>query len=322
MNLIIKIISGIAIALIVALIVYVFKIKQLYLRVPRLFGYGGLTGKGKLVEMQAVNRGRSMEEDVHIDMPPNLTYELIASDHTDVKLENNKIVLSRIPPKTEVSMILLAEGSIESETFSPTITSKTSMGKVLKENADVPPNYGNVLINTLLFIISFGIASYLPAKYIAYKAHLATQQYHDRYSFLFDNGWDHFDVFTSSDYAQSYGKSEFPLVFTGVKKTAKNAYQLSFMATNKTTSVLTISASYDGGPDVFCAALGVSSPANTTINPLSAKPILISYTPSQNKKLPDTSIGFSIKFSNRSYWGTIFTPAKNPVIRDVINSNT
>ncbi|HSY28204.1 MAG TPA: hypothetical protein VK832_11915, partial [Burkholderiaceae bacterium] len=71
---------GVAASLIAAWVLAGFKSKQLYLVIPRLFAFSALTDKGTIIEMQVFNKGRSSEEDVHIDLPPNITYELIAAD--------------------------------------------------------------------------------------------------------------------------------------------------------------------------------------------------------------------------------------------------
>ncbi len=268
-----KIIPGVAIALLVALILYAFRVRQLYLLVPKMFGYGGLTGKGKIIELRAFNKGRSMEEEVHIDMPPALTYELIASDHPDIELEKNKVVLSRLSPMSELSMILLAEGSIEAESFTPTITSKTTKGKVVKRLEEVPPNIGTVLMWVGSFLVFMFALFYIPSLVSDYQKAKALE----RYAFLGKSGWRSIDRYVSSDARASYAGGEFPLVITAASRTG-DVYEIVFTATNKTAAPLLVTAYFDLEKEevVELRLDRVKSVFDVPVNPMQAIPVVVS----------------------------------------------
>ena len=88
------------------------RIKQLYLVVPKLFEFSALTDKGTILELQVFNKSRSTEEEVHIDLPPHVRYDLIAADHSNARIEKNVVILPRMPPLSEASLIVLAEAEL------------------------------------------------------------------------------------------------------------------------------------------------------------------------------------------------------------------
>lgn len=260
-----------------------------------------------------------MEEEVHIVMPSNLTYELLASDHTDVKLEKNKVILSRIPPMSDISMILLAEGSIDGDTFIPSITSKTSKGKIVKKAEEILPNYGTILISFFTAILIFAFMLYAPKKYYEYQREQAKQVILNNYAYLQEDGWTGFEVFHQSGYQQSYGKNEFPLAFTGVKKIGEKTFELSFIATNKTTLPLMIDTYFDNDDEIIFSSLkGIKNAFSVSVNPLTSSPVVVSFTLDNDKKLSDIYIGFILKFSNNSLFGIQFYPEKNNKIKSLI----
>jgi hypothetical protein len=248
-------------------------------------------------------------------MPPNLTYELLASDHTDVKLEKNKVILSRMSPMSDISLILLAEGSIDGDTFIPSITSKTSKGKVLKNSQNIPPNYGSFLISVCIGILLVTLMLIGPKKYSEYKQQVVLKNY----SYLTDDGWTGFEIFLHTDYAQSYSKKEFPLAFTGVKKVGENTYELNFIATNKTTLPLTIDTLFDNEDQFFFSTLkGIKNASTVTVNPLNSSPVVISFKLDKNRKLSDVYINFVLRFGDYGILGVVFYPSKNNQIMDLI----
>lgn len=172
-----------------------------------MFAHGALAGKGKIVEMRVVNKGRSMEEEIHIDMPPDFTYELIAADHPDVRLVKNRMTLDRFAPATDISIILLVEGPNELDNFLPSINSKTTKGKVLKKIEEIPPNIGNVILTVFIIIIVVFLTSYITKKIFDYQE----QKVKEKYSYLETEGWKLYETFIDSKVKQNYINTEFPI---------------------------------------------------------------------------------------------------------------
>lgn len=313
MELLSKIIPSVAIALLVALILYAFKVRQLYLLVPKMFGYGGLTGKGKIVELRAFNKGRSMEEEIHIDMPPALTYELIASDHPDIKLEKNKVILSRLSPMSELSMILLAEGSIEAENFTPTITSKTTKGKVVKRLEEVPPNIGTVLMWAGGFLVFMFVLFYIPPLVSDYQKTKTLE----RYAFLGKSGWRGIDRYVSSDARASYPGSEFPLVVTAANRVG-DVYEVTFTATNKTAAPLLVTAYFDleKEEDQEVRLDTVKSVFDVPVSPMQAIPVVVSTKVPSGLQRPKLFVTVHLQFGDEKFGkdnilGLRFFPSTN-----------
>lgn len=254
MEIIEKIGIGIAVAVVVALVMYAFRMRQLYLLVPKMFGYSTLTEKGKILELRVFNRGRAMEEDVHVDMPPALTYELIASDNPDVVLQKNKIILARVSPHSEVSIVTMAEGAIEAESFSPTLNSKTTKGKVVKKQEDVPKNAGSTVLFFGGLLLLMSLMFILPAKWIEYKKEqqeverklqeTKKQELLGRYAFIEQAGWRGIDNYVFSEARRSYSDIEFPMLLNSARR--KGGYfEVEFMAINKTAAPLSVTAYFD-----------------------------------------------------------------------------
>src|SRR6266478_167622 len=89
---------GVAGTLLVTGLLAVLRAKQLYLVVPKLFEFSALTDRGTILELQIFNKGRVTEEDVHIDLPPHITYELIAADQSNASITRTSVILPRLPP--------------------------------------------------------------------------------------------------------------------------------------------------------------------------------------------------------------------------------
>ena len=86
------ILIGVVIVGLGALLLYIFKIRQLYIVVPTLYGYSDLTSKGKVFEVKLYNKSLQMEEDIQVTMPSDFSYSIIATDNNAVKLESNRFL--------------------------------------------------------------------------------------------------------------------------------------------------------------------------------------------------------------------------------------
>ena len=289
MDLFWKVLSGVLVALISAAALYAFRLRQLYLVVPKMFDFAAITDQGKIIELRACNQGRSMEEDVRIDMATKLKYELLAADDPNVQLTKNTIVLNRLPPGCQISMIILAEGQLDH--FIPTITSKAAKGKTFTGDAAVPPNWGSVM---LVVIVSLGLAlgaittGRMYSEYVTNEARAAYEQeraketaaereLRAKYDYLVKDGWRDIDSFINSEMRACYPAAEFPIALTSSELTG-GTYKLSFIATNKTASVLKLAA-YFSVEDESGDSPSLSdekSLFNLPVNPLTSAPIMIS----------------------------------------------
>jgi len=312
MDIIEKITVGIAVAIIAALVMYAFRVRQSYLLVPKMFGYSALTEKGKILELRAFNRGRSMEEEVHIDMPPALTYELIASDHPDVLLKNNKLLLSRVPPQSEVSIVLMAEGSIEAENFSPTINSKTTKGKVVKKQEEVPPNAGVVVMTAGGFLLLMGLMFLIPSKWIEYQQEQKKAEIQaalGRYKFLEQAGWRGLDPYVFSEARRSYSEIEFPMLFNSAQLKG-DEFEVRFLATNKTAAPFGVTAYFGTEKDVI-SVNGKKSAFDVNIPPMQSIPVVVSAKIPKKLATEELFVTVSFTFGEERIYGLRFYPSLN-----------
>lgn len=313
MDLLEKILIGIVGALLTALVIYSFKLRQLYLLVPKLFGYSALTEKGKLLELRAFNKGRAMEEEVHIDMPPALTYELVAADHPDVKLQKNKLLLARIAPRSEISMILLAEGNLEAESFSPTLSSKTTKGKLVKKLEEVPPNAGAVVLSIVSFVAVMALMFYLPQRWIEYQTQQKENEKREvlkKYAFLEAAGWRGLEPYVGSQLRQSYSSLEFPVIFQSATRKG-DQLEMQFAVTNKTAALLKVTAYADAEPKRQTATVfGRNSVFDAPVNPMQSLSIVIAMNTIGNDP-ENLFVRFSFEYAEERLWGVRFYPVHN-----------
>jgi hypothetical protein len=228
---------SVAASLLAAWVLAGFKLKQLYLVVPRLFAFSALTDKGTIIELQVFNRGRSSEEDVHIDLPPNISYELIAADLSNASIDGFAVVLPRIPPLSEASVIVLAETKIEPSASNIKISSRTTKGIVFKRVDEVLPNAGRFIAACLGAIALAGLMFSLPTLYTQYQL----WRNNDQITALTKSGWSGLERYLGSDLKDNYRHGEFPFHFVSASADGKNLV-LVFDIVNKTAMLAKITA--------------------------------------------------------------------------------
>ena len=320
MDIVLKIIIGTVITVMATLVLYAFRMRQLYLLIPKMFGYSGLTGKGKVLELRVFNRGRSMEEDVYISMPPALTYDLIAADSPDVRLDNKKLVFSRISPRSEVSIILLAEGAVQSENFEATLNSKTTKGKIVKKLEDVPPNAGSFVLSVggVLLLLALGVV--IPHKWSEHKIAQRDSEIAQRdseknevlkkYSFLEDAGWRDVDRFIFSDARASYAGFEFPILFNSARRKWNN-FEVRFFATNKTSAPLKVYV-YFYSEEEDVSIIHTNLAKDILVQPMQTSPVVVSADiDSSMKEFDKLHVKVRMQFGELPPIYVIFSPSLN-----------
>ena len=141
-----EILTGVFIVLVAAVIIYIFKMRQLYLVNFHNFHYGPLSDDGRVIELLVFNRSRSTEEDIVVELLPELKYSVVAFDSADTDVTGSQIRIKRIPPFSEFSVILLAEGSFIPEKIVSIFSSKAIKGKIIDKIEHVPSPYWNLCL--------------------------------------------------------------------------------------------------------------------------------------------------------------------------------
>lgn len=210
----IQLITGILSTLAAALILYFFRMRQLYLVVSKLFQYSEVTQSGKTTELIIVNRGRQTEEDIKVEFDPSYSYKMIASTSTGVLLENNILQIQRISPRDEVSVVLETTHKDFSKKSVAAISSKTTKGKLLEKLDEVPPNAGNAALVIAAFIL-------IPV--VLWLSINAYDKYREQQKLLSVQkcsvqGWQYIDNYAESDLAAHYSNGKFPVEIKGYKR--------------------------------------------------------------------------------------------------------
>jgi len=239
-----KLIIGLAVTTVGTLLVYAFRVRQLYVVIPRLFSVSVLTTNGRIAEVRTYNKGRSPEEDVLIALDPSLKYEIVASSDSTCVLESSAIKIPRIPPGDDFSVLLLVEGGDFSRERLSTISSKSTKGKLLNGIESVPPNAGKALLVVVAFLAVMaapiaGIDYYYKSQQVAAEEMTATRL--ARLDYLRKEGWNNLDRYSVSAFREHYPDGEFPIHQTKVERKG-DVVEIQFRIVNKSAAELRLSA--------------------------------------------------------------------------------
>ncbi len=223
-----------------ALLLYVFRLRQLYVVIPRLFSVSQLTSTGRMVELRVYNKSRGTEEDVAVSLEPSRIYEIVASTDATSSLKSAVIHIPRIPPGDDYSVLLLVENGDLTKDHVSTVSSKTTKGKVLPKIEDVPPNAGNVLLAILAVVLIAGGPIAAKEQYDQWRlAHTLAEM-----DYLKENGWSNYEGYADSDLVRSYGKGEFPIYQMDVRRVG-DAIIVPFKVVNNTAGEMKVIATPD-----------------------------------------------------------------------------
>lgn len=126
--------------LLVAAILGWIKKPRLVVLVPRSFSYSQITDRGQLVEVSVFNRGFKTEEAIDVTLNNAMRYELLGSNNQDVRVTGNKIVIPRIGPSDDVTVLLLVElGTFKQDDIVQCLSKETKATTVARLE-HVPPN--------------------------------------------------------------------------------------------------------------------------------------------------------------------------------------
>lgn len=317
---------GIAAALFGAAILYAFRMRQLYLLIPKMFSHCALFDKGKLVEIKVFNRGNNMEEGVEIVIPPELKCELLASELPGIELQKNTIKINRLAQKSEASILLLIEGEIAENNFCPSLTSKLAKGKQFKKQDEIPPNAGSAILLIGLALAFVSIMFYAPNKYFEYqkteeererKEFLAQEEKQKaliraKYSYLDEMGWKGIDKYIESGLSKAYSEFEFPLVANSAKLEGK-VLSMSFTATNKTAAILKVTAYFQSTEKTENISFSEESVFDLEVKPMGSKEFVVSMNLDNSIDMKEVFLGVSIKYGNDFLWGLQLFPSNNEV---------
>lgn len=233
-----KVAIGLVLFVLTSVVAYLFRMRQLYVALPKLFRHAPISKNGSLCELIVYNKGNQVEESIQVVLDPELKGELLASGSGDIALEASTLKIERLHKGCEASVMLLIENGTLDSTKIVSISSKATKGSVLKKVTDVPPNFAKAFIFVVLVVgflpaMIYGTYAYdkIHASYVRHQLKVAHEL-----------GWSNLSKYYTSDLKESYSNQEFPVRYIGRKTDVNKRNMLEFEAYNKTAVTLEITA--------------------------------------------------------------------------------
>lgn len=229
-------IVGLLIAILSALVLYAFRTRQLYLVIPQLFSSSWLSPKGKIVELRVFNKGRGAESDVQIGLDPAASYDIVASTDSTCSIEKSTVVVPRIPPGDDYSILVLVEDGELTTKHIAGISSSTTKGKVLTRLGDVPPNAGNVVLVVVFICLLLGT----PIAAIEAYEKWSDRKMQERIEMLTESlgrQWKELERYAKSEFSTHYAAGEFPIHLIGKSRNGQRV-TVKFKVINRAAAPL------------------------------------------------------------------------------------
>jgi hypothetical protein len=277
-----RLIIGLVYSSLVLLAKYLYGVRQLYAVVPKLYKVSELSSNGSISEINIINKGKKVEENITLQLNKNMKCELLASNSSDVTVKDNLITIPRLHAKSDVSLILASDDEEITKDKLISLSSKECKGEIIKSIDEIPPNYFNIAMFTIvvfsLFIILFW---YDEIKLYTEKIFNTEQKITKEFNVSVDpdtksilklgttnikvkktekqllldktkvniqnKGWKNIDKYLASDFSHSYTYQEFPIRHIETKIDGKLA-KYKFEIINKTA--LPLEVTINGMPNI------------------------------------------------------------------------
>lgn len=278
-----KVIFGLVLFAATSIIAYLFRMRQLYATMPKLFRHARVSKDGSLCELIVYNKGNQVEEDIKVEIDPELKGELLASSSSDISFEDTILKIERLHKRSEASAILLIENGVLDASKLVSVSSKDTKGKIVKNIYEVPPN------TAFAFMLIFGCIMFIPGVIYGIKGYEALKSEYAEYRLksVYEQGWKNLSAYYESQLKISYGNQEFPLQLIEDQANEKDA--LVFEAYNKTTVPLNITANKKDS-----VRGDISSFSAITIPPMSKQKFTVKLPP-KDSNLMRPRLTFSFK---------------------------
>lgn len=237
-----RVLIGLILFAVTSVLAYLFRMRQLYVAVPKLFRHAPISNTGSICELIVYNKGNQVEEDVLVELDPDLKSELLASSSSNISFARSTLKIDRLHKGQEVSAVLLVENGLLDATKIVSISSKETKGKVVAKASNVFPNFATVflsIVSTLIFCITIinlpKAYDFVYNEYVEYKLKSSYQ-----------NGWKNLSQYYGSDFSESYSNQEFPIRLKGREAYKDNKSFMIFEVYNKSALPLEATVRQDG----------------------------------------------------------------------------
>ncbi|WP_143684468.1 hypothetical protein [Variovorax sp. KK3] len=292
-----KIGIGILLFIITSITAYLFRMRQLYATSPKLYRHASISRDGSMCEVLVYNRGNQVEEDIRVDLPPELKCELIAASSPNISCKESALKIERLHKWQSASMLLLVENGIL-DVGKLSINSKHITGRVVKSDDNIPPNYAAVFLGVVVIFCLMGGLFSLPTLWENGRG--AYTKY--KLAKLMDGGWTGLESYVTSDLRDSYTDQEFPLRLES-QKIDGNLLRATFAIHNKTALPLKVSADKKEKRSTG-SELDIENWSSTEVAPMSSGKIQVKMPYVVGSK---TATAFSIFMGRDTYVKVIFT---------------
>lgn len=239
-----QIISALVVFIITSIIAYLFKKRQLYLALTNLYSNSTISDKGTICQLTIYNRGNSVEEDITIELNPNIPISLLSTDSSMLTHENsnNTISMSLLHKKSKASCMLLVEND-SSLTLSDIQSFYSKDTKGIHFKSDNPNSNPPSLDH---FAILLGVIAFVAIGFINLDSTVKffeNKYLNSKYSYLYSIGWSNLNRYSGTDLEEkSYTEKEFPIKFVDRKidENDSTVVTYTFEIFNKTTEELEV----------------------------------------------------------------------------------
>lgn len=295
-----KVLIGLVLFIVTSVVAYLFRMRQLYAAASKLYRHAPISDAGSLCELIVFNKGNQAEENIQVELDPDLKIELLASSSSDIKMDGATLKIERLHKGCEASaMLLVKTGALDAAKIL-SVSSKATKGTVCKKITEVPPNYA---ITFLSFVLMIGA---LPAVIYGFKAYesLNAKYIEHRLSSVHKIGWSNLADYYSSDMRVSYSDQEFPIRFAGRQIDKNKKSVLQFDVYNKTALPMKVYVDLQGG-----RMYGSPYFASAEINPMSSATLLTN-EPEKSADSPNPKLDFSIRVGEEYLHNLIYEPMR------------
>lgn len=294
-----KVLIGLVLFIVTSVLAYLFRMRQLYAAAPKLYRHAPISDAGSLSELIVFNKGNQAEEDIKVELDPDLRIELLASSSSDISMDGATLKIERLHKGSEASAMLLVETGVLDAAKILSVSSKATKGKVCKKITDVPPNFAATFL-FFVFLIGF-----LPAFIYGLKAYDSLNEKYIEYRLvsLHEAGWSNLGRYYASGIRVSYSDQEFPIRFAGRQIDNSKKSVLQFAIYNKTTLPMKVYVDLQG------ARTGSPYFASADIGPMSSA-TLMAKEPERSANSPSPKLDFSIKVGEEFVHSLIYEPMR------------
>jgi hypothetical protein len=234
-----NILAGLFLFIITSVLAYLFRMRQLYVVTSKLFRHASISKDGSLCELIVYNNGNQVEENIKVNLNPELKAELLACSSKDIKFNDSIMEIDRLHKGCEASAILLIENGVLSYEGISSISSKGTNGTVCKSMPDVHPNYAKFFLGFALFV---GFFLALFSEYDKKIYHLIKDPYVEyQLNSIYKKGWSNLENYYDSKLRESYSNNEFPIKLVKADNNNQGG-KAEFEVYNKTALPLTVFA--------------------------------------------------------------------------------